>query len=537
VGYQHTNGSSSNSITSSYTTGNISGVETVGGLVGYQNISNGSNNTTENCYATGNVIGDSRVGGLVGNQYAFDGSNNTIENCYATGNIMGSGYSTGGLVGGQSAYGGSSSITNCYATGNVTATGNYGYVGGLVGGQPNNTGINSTISITNCYATGAVSGNFCVGGLIGLQSSSGAGSNSTISNCYAAGNVTANYDTGGMVGEQRVYTSGVSIITNSYRYVNLTLNGSVIPAVSNDINGVHGGVKSAAEFMSKTTYTINSWLFNDSTPTAGPWHWDGRGFPKLNMGTEDWPFPWGPLVIIPIITIHVQPAASTTVAAGSISGDLTISASVTGNGEISYQWHSNTTNSSTGGTPIPGAYSASFAIPKSLTEGTYYYYCVLGAVDAGYKTSDVARVIVTPGPTIEPPKITINTQPQATTTVIEGSISGSLSISASVTGNGEVFYQWYFNTTNSNTGGGPISGAVLNSFTIPAYLTEGTYYYYCIVGAIDAIPVTSNVARVIVNDGSGDCCGNSSGCNAVGYGFNLALALFGAVLFVQSKRK
>jgi hypothetical protein len=49
--------------------------------------------------------------------------------------------------------------------------------------------------------------------------------------------------------------------------------------------------------------------------------------------------------------------------------------------------------------------------------------------------------------------ITITTQPAATTTVTEGSISGSLSIAASVAPSGTPAYQWFVNTTNSATGG------------------------------------------------------------------------------------
>jgi hypothetical protein len=56
-------------------------------------------------------------------------------------------------------------------------------------------------------------------------------------------------------------------------------------------NGIHGGTKTMVEIMTKSTYTSSGWLFNDSTPTRGPWYWDEKGFPKLNLGTEDFPFP------------------------------------------------------------------------------------------------------------------------------------------------------------------------------------------------------------------------------------------------------
>jgi predicted outer membrane repeat protein len=96
--------------------------------------------------------------------------------------------------------------------------------------------------------------------------------------------------------------------------------------------------------------------------------------------------------------------------------------------------------------------------------------------------------------------ITITTQPAANTIVTEGSISGSLSIVANVTPSAQLSYQWYSNTTNSNTGGTVIAGATNSGFAIPTTLTASgsPYYYFCEVRAIDATPVTSNIATVTV---------------------------------------
>jgi hypothetical protein len=97
------------------------------------------------------------------------------------------------------------------------------------------------------------------------------------------------------------------------------------------------------------------------------------------------------------------------------------------------------------------------------------------------------------------PSITITTQPAATTSVTAESISGSLSVTASVTPAGRtITYQWYSNTSNNNTGGTLISGAASASYTIPATLTAGTYYYYCVVGTAGATDVNSSVAEVVV---------------------------------------
>lgn len=55
-------------------------------------------------------------------------------------------------------------------------------------------------------------------------------------------------------------------------------------------------------------------------------------------------------------------------------------------------------------------------------------------------------------------------------------------------------YQWYSNTTNSNTGGTIIEGAVSSIYTIPNTTNRGTYYYYCAVTAsIDGSSATASV--------------------------------------------
>jgi len=97
------------------------------------------------------------------------------------------------------------------------------------------------------------------------------------------------------------------------------------------------------------------------------------------------------------------------------------------------------------------------------------------------------------------PVITITTQPTASTTVTEGEITGSLTVAATVTQGATLSYQWFSNTANNNTGGAAISGATSASYTIPATLTAGAYYYFCEVKATGANSVRSNVATVTVS--------------------------------------
>ncbi|MFC3773244.1 S-layer homology domain-containing protein [Paenibacillus sp. GCM10012303] len=93
---------------------NVRGRYYVGGLIGI-----GENNVS-NVYVTGNVVGIESVGGLAGCLYG-----GSINNSYFIGSVIGS-QLAGGLVGYH--YG---DIVNSYAAGNVT--GNSPYNGGLIG--------------------------------------------------------------------------------------------------------------------------------------------------------------------------------------------------------------------------------------------------------------------------------------------------------------------------------------------------------------------------------------------------------------------
>ena len=100
----------------------------------------------------------------------------------------------------------------------------------------------------------------------------------------------------------------------------------------------------------------------------------------------------------PVITITAQPAATTTVTAGSINGGVLVTASVTESATLSYQWYSNTSASNIGGTPISGESGTSFAIPTTLTaaESPYYYFCEVSATGgAATVRSSAATVTVT----------------------------------------------------------------------------------------------------------------------------------------------
>lgn len=82
-----------------------------------------------------------------------------------------------------------------------------------------------------------------------------------------------------------------------------------------------------------------------------------------------------------------------------------------------------------------------------------------------------------------------------------GDTATHLSVTASVSDGGNLFFQWYSNTANNNTNGTKIDGETGSTYTPPT-TAEGTTYYYCVVtntkGQKSATAV-SNTAEIKVS--------------------------------------
>jgi PKD domain/IPT/TIG domain/FG-GAP-like repeat len=95
----------------------------------------------------------------------------------------------------------------------------------------------------------------------------------------------------------------------------------------------------------------------------------------------------------------------------------------------------------------------------------------------------------------------INVQPATSLNICQNANTGNV-LTSQVTGQ-NISYQWYSNTTNSNTGGtslGSANGAQTASLTIPTS-TIGTNYYY-LQSSNSCGTSTSNVSSVIINPAS-----------------------------------
>ena len=198
--------------------------------------------------------------------------------------------------------------------------------------------------------------------------------------------------------------------------------------------------------------------------------------------------------IVDGLQIDNNPTSTQSLCVGStIDSDLSVNHSG-GSGTVSYQWFINTSNSNTGGTAITGATNATYIPPLYNLSGNYYYYVIVSISGNGCSpiASDVAEVIVFDDPIILPQAIASQTLCQGTTPQdLEVTLSGGVGSSYE--------YQWYSNTTNSNTGGTLITGETNNIYTPPT-TTVGTFYYYAVITQLaPGCSTTSDVSEVIIN--------------------------------------
>jgi len=264
-------GDNGGSIIDCYSTGNITGLDYIGGLVG-TNIG-----SIVDCYSDAGVEGRSNVGGLLGWNLG------SLKNCSSTSSVTGT-YSTGGLVGENRG-----SVINCYCSCTLYAQNQVGgivgindgivtasyssanihgrnEIGGLVGYNTDDA------EIVNCYANGDVIGQRYVGGLVGNNATANphAGEilSGTIRNCYSVTLVSGDQNVGGLIGH--FGEDGVS--------------GSFWDIEASGLTTSDGGVgKTTLEMQDLNTFIDAGWDFVGSPGGPGD-IWaepEGGGYPVL----------------------------------------------------------------------------------------------------------------------------------------------------------------------------------------------------------------------------------------------------------------
>ena len=137
-----------------------------------------------------------------------------------------------------------------------------------------------------------------------------------------------------------------------------------------------------------------------------------------------------------------------------------------------YQWYSNTTNSTDGGVAV-GTNSASFTIPTAeVDNGITYYYCA-ATNTYGTTISKIVKVEVIAKPII-------HTEIEKNVYALNIGDSQLLSVAAYNTDLPGTSYQWYSRQFGSDDEGIAIDGATSSSFSVPT-TDKSTLCYYCVI--------------------------------------------------------
>ena len=177
----------------------------------------------------------------------------------------------------------------------------------------------------------------------------------TSNNISGATQVGSSITSGLGVGSHSFATFSQALTSGATRYFWITMDVVTNPASGGNL---------AVSALSTSSFTVSTGIKAGSS-TAG--------------GTQTINTP-------PSIT--TQPStASQTLCAGSTATALSVTAS--GTAPLSYQWYSNLTASTSGGSPISGATSSSYT-PLTTSAGTLYYYCVVTGQCTPTATSNVS---------------------------------------------------------------------------------------------------------------------------------------------------
>jgi len=204
-------GGADSTVSNSYSTGNVTGGQCVGGLLGWN-----AGNVSDS-YFSGSVTGDQGVGGLVG------ANTGNVSNSYSTGNVTGN-VGVGGLAGGNGLgpYG-SGTVSNSYSTCSVTGN---DYVGGLVGKNDGST-------VTNSYSTGSISGNSSVGGLVGLNYEG------TVSNSFWDTETSGQSTSDGGTGKNTTEMKNIATFSGAaWNIIAVALNETNLAYIWNIVNNI-----------------------------------------------------------------------------------------------------------------------------------------------------------------------------------------------------------------------------------------------------------------------------------------------------------
>jgi uncharacterized repeat protein (TIGR02543 family) len=203
-------------------------------------------------------------------------------------------------------------------------------------------------------------------------------------------------------------------------------------------------------------------------------------------------------VAMPLIT--AQPIGKN-VNQNDPSPRLSVTATISDGGTLTYQWYKNTAYSDIGWEPINGATASTYDAPATEAGTLYYYVAVTNTLGTLSKTKASAIAMVTvSGGNAESPNIT---EDPKDATVYVGQTKPRLSVTAEVSDGGTLSYQWYQNTSFNEEGWEAISGATESYYDAPTTKAGKTYYFVEVTNTLGTViaPNNSSVATVTVNEG------------------------------------
>lgn len=169
-----------------------------------------------------------------------------------------------------------------------------------------------------------------------------------------------------------------------------------------------------------------------------------------------------------------------------------------GTGNFEYRFFVSPTNDYNNASPVTNWQQDAFYTPPTNTIGTSYYFCEVrytidtdGSLNCA-TLSNIQTIEVVPNPQID-------VQPLSYQLLCKNQEPQLLSVTVS-NGIGAPQYQWFQNTSNSNSGGTPITNATNSTFS-PMTDVSGIFYYYCLV-TVDSscVPALSDVVVVEVGE-------------------------------------
>jgi gliding motility-associated-like protein len=148
--------------------------------------------------------------------------------------------------------------------------------------------------------------------------------------------------------------------------------------------------------------------------------------------------------------IASQPVAPTAVCLNASSNTISVTAYGSG---ITYQWYTNTANSTTGATAITNATTNSYEVPTNVAGTKFYYVVVTGACSSAITSNIVSQVINSS---------TFSTEPSsAAQNIAFGGTATALTVASS----GATAYQWYSTPTKPSLVSGFSGGTGWTSST------------------------------------------------------------------------